>query len=238
MTTMIDDRLHERLVADAHHWRAARSEELDLDAAIARLESPRVGWTHRPARRTPMLASLAVVLAAAVGIGIFAAVRRSPLPSRAGPANLVTCGDAPGTTGHYPRGVTLRVIAPHTAKSATTIRPELELVSQHGRPRLIADAGSDIESYILSGGHIVGRYSGSIGGTGLGIRLGQTPIRLHTIPLLLSGCPTGAIDSAHPDANRVPLPPGRYQIVASLQSDKTGAWTMTTPPTAIQVVSP
>lgn len=239
-TTMTNDRLEQRLIADAQRWRAARSDDVDLHAVIARLDRPRAGRALRLPPRTALIVSVAAVFAVALGIGVFAVVRPSALRPGIGPANLPTCGDAPATSGQYPAGVTLRLIAPRTAVSGTTIHPVLELLSQNGRSRVIPDAGSDPEPSILYRGHVVGQYNGAIGGTGLGVRLGAKPVRLPTSPLLLSGCPAGATNPAHPDANRTPLPPGRYQLVASLQSDTSGSgkWTMTTPPVPLRVIRP
>lgn len=234
---MTNDRLDQRIVADARHWRETRTDDLDLTAAIARLDRPR---SRRPLvrpRGTALLVSVAAVFAIALGIGLFTVARPAALRAGVGPASLPTCGAAPATSGQFPAGVTLRLIAPRTAVAGTTIYLQLELRSQNGRTRVIPDASSDIESYVLYAGHIVGQYTGAVGGTGLGIRLRAKPIRLPASALLLSGCPAAPGSHAHPEANRTPLPPGRYQLVASLQSDAIGNWMMTTPAVPLLVTS-
>ena len=66
----------------------------------------------------------------------------------------------------------------------------------------------------------------------LAILMALKPGQPFDVPseILLSGCPVGPIDIARPDANRVPLPPGQYQLIAIL-GDGTGASLVSRPAT-------
>jgi hypothetical protein len=109
--------------------------------------------------------------------------------------------------------VNLTLSAPETGRSGSTIDLQARLTVTAEVDDLSTPAAVDI----LDRGRIVGAYRGSIGGTGLGARPGPAgPVPIE--PLLLSGCPRGAVDGAHPDATRQPLPAGDYLLVATIDT--------------------
>lgn len=233
---MPEDRLEQRIADDARRWRDVRPTGPELATALARLDDAVAPRLRRTTSRASLLATAAAVLAAAVCLGGFVAVHGAGNSSAVGPASVPTCGKAPVTSGKYPREIAVRLVAPHVAVSGATILPSVQMRVRDGRAHVVADLGQPVESYIIYAGRVVGKYSGVIGGgTGFGARLSaDSSVRIPTSPLLISGCPTGNIDPAQPDASRKPLPPGHYTLEAVLQADR-GTWQLVTPPVTLVV---
>jgi hypothetical protein len=170
-------------------------------------------------RRRTQAIMAAVGLAVAVAAGsFFAAVHTSHLsPGAPGAvaATLRTCGAMPTSTSPLASSVVLTLSAPAAARSGTTINA-VAVLRAIGATVTVPDAGLPVLVDVVQGSAVVGTYTGAIGGTGLAAAIDSRGQELPTAPLLLSGCPSGRIDYAHPDASRRPLPAGSYQLVAVL----------------------
>ncbi len=130
----------------------------------------------------------------------------------------------------------LTATAPATGKSGATIKITSTI---HAAARSVTglDVGAPADTLILDQGYVVGRYRGAIAGTGFGGTISRRSKTVPALSLLLSGCPSGTIDLAHPDASRRPLPLGRYQIVAVLHSEgHQAACQLVSAPTTIRIV--
>lgn len=233
---MGEDEVDRRLRADGRSWATATRDEPSLDAALARLRRGAHHGSGRWRTRTAILATAAAVAAVIAAVTVTTLANSGAPATR--PGELPTCGTPPVSSGRYADAIAMTLTAPASAVAGATIHPFVHLRARTDHPVAVADAGLPILSVIVYNGQVVGRYSGAIGGTGWGARVGHRPIRVPTAPLLLSGCPHGSVDPRHPDANRDPLPPGRYQLVATLESDREGEWSLTTPPVPITVTTP
>jgi hypothetical protein len=230
-----DLELDERLRTDAARWNAARPPGPDLAEAIERL-SP----DAPPRRRTWRRPALAVA-AAAVAVSAIAIAVEQIRPGNTNSANgkpLVTCGVVPTSNGPYASRVVLTLSAPSSAISGETIHPQLTIRAAGHRDVRGIDVGQPAAVYITRHSEIVGRYSGLVRDTGLGMTVTKEPTAIPAASLLLSGCPQREIDLAHPDASRQPLPPGRYQLVATLVSESRGhQWQLASEPSSITITN-
>jgi hypothetical protein len=129
----------------------------------------------------------------------------------------MTCGDAPRSSGPDAALAILTLTAPSTGRSGATISLQANLTVSADLDDLSTPAAVDI----VQNGRVVGAYRGDVGGTGLGARAGTTGT-VPTEPLLVSGCPRGTIDHAHPDATRQPLIAGNYKLIATIDTGEYG----------------
>lgn len=133
---------------------------------------------------------------------------------------LRTCGTSPVTSSETPQNLVLTLAAPRSAPSGTWLHPTITIqVRGSSVPRAYGFAGAPVTD-VVRGGHIVGAFSGDIAGTGIGLRIGNQPVRMDGGAVLLSGCAANPVEFTNPDATRKPLPPGKYQLVASIHLDK------------------
>jgi hypothetical protein len=147
----------------------------------------------------------------AIGIGAMSLVASVTACTTGHP--LISCGDSPRSSGPDAALVTLTLAAPSTGRSGTAIATQATLSASAN----VDDLSSPAAVVIVRTGRVVGAYRGAVGGTGLEAMAGAIA-NVPTEPLLLSGCPRGAIDGAHPDATRKPLPVGDYQVIATIDT--------------------
>lgn len=231
---MNDLELEERLRTDAERWNATRRTGRDLAQAMQRLTAD-AGLRPR-SRYRPTLAVAAVVLVVSA-VATAAALIGSGTTNTANTGALPTCGHAPTSFGRYASRVVATVSAPPSAASGSTIHPDLSIRALGDQPVRL-DTGQPAPVYITQHGEVVGRYGGLVGGTGLGMTLTSKPTAIPVASLLLSGCSRGPIDFAHPDASRQPLPPGRYQIVATLAGGRHNhEWQIASTPSDITITN-
>lgn len=133
---------------------------------------------------------------------------------------LTTCGPLPDASVGVSRQVQVSLHGPVEGASGTRYSAAVSLKSITDQP--LSVAFGDPELYILSGGHVVGRY---VGGSRRTLRMLTVPGG-DSVPLeasvLLSGCPDGPTDRSRPDATRRPLPVGAYQLVAVVAVSTSG----------------
>jgi hypothetical protein len=151
----------------------------------------------------------------APGRGRLVFIRTTPPPT------LPTCGRVPVSAGPFASRLRVILHAPAQARSGSTIHMTMGLRHTPMAPNIIdlPQSPNRLEPVVVvQNGYIVGKYRGGIAGNGwpLGSSIAHLPVR----PLLLSGCPSGPIDYANPDASRHPLPPGHYQLVGEFLIDK------------------
>ena len=214
---MNDLELDERLRTDAARWNAVRPAGPELARAIERLSTD---VTPRPRswRRHTLAVAAAALLVSAIAIAVDQL--RPGETKTASSKPLITCGHAPTSDGPYASRVVLRLRAPASAISGHTIHPQLSIRAA-GSLAVRLDVGQPAAVYITQHGEIVGRYNGAVAGTGLGMIVTREPTPIPVVSVLLSGCPHGKTDyMLHPDATRQPLPPGHYQLVATLDGDE------------------
>ncbi|HEV7191718.1 MAG TPA: hypothetical protein VGN35_00830 [Jatrophihabitantaceae bacterium] len=121
--------------------------------------------------------------------------------------------------------IVLTLLAPSRAVSGSTIT-STATIKVAGSSRVVDDLGQPVDVYIVRGGKVVGAYHGMVAGTGVIVgpdaRSG-TGQSVPVTPVVLSGCPSGPIDYARPDATRHPLPPGLYELIAAMEDSPPGA---------------
>jgi hypothetical protein len=212
---MTVNEIDERLSRDARRWQATRPAGPGLDDCLRALS----GTGAQPGRRW----RLAAVAAAAVMVLLVVAVAvalRSRAEHPSGPtgsrSSLRTCGKVPVPKGAVSRQAVLTISAPLQGRAGTSVEVTAT-VRAVGRAADGVDVGAPADVVIVKNGAVVGRYLGGIGGTGFLIASAAKPV--PALAALLSGCPSGTIDISRPDASRRPLPPGRYQLVATLDPD-------------------
>jgi hypothetical protein len=165
----------------------------------------------------------------------------------ADPHALPTCGDVPVSTEPPQSRVSGELTGPAQAKAGSTVRLQVQLRSNQGKPEPL-ETGLPADVLVVRGGYVVGRTDGPVAGVGLDL----TVPAQGTIPLLseedqrnpllaadvtLAGCPQpsghGTAVSASP---RKPLPPGTYQLVAAIEDNGHGApGVLVTQPLTVQV---
>jgi hypothetical protein len=228
---MIDDyELDLRLSEDGRAWRTTRTTGPEFKEAIRALDT--TTSTSRRHWRTAAVAAASVVVIVAAAFMFRSHSQQPSGPTHNGP-HLATCGRAPVRSGALAAQVALTISAPTTGKSGTTI--EVTAWVRAVADSVDLDAGAPAEVVIIENGYVVGRYRGAVGGTGYG---GHIDTRGKPVPaqsILLSGCPSGHIDYAHPDASRHPLPSGHYQLIATLGPDGPGAFKIVSNPSPITI---
>ena len=133
-----------------------------------------------------------------------------------GGSGLRTCGSAPSTSPETPTSLVLTVSAPRSAAAGTLIYPKITIhVRGTASTRAYGFGGGPV-TYVVKDGQIVGKFAGFIAGTGMGLEIGNRPVELSGGAVLLSGCARDAVEPVDADATRKPLPPGTYQLVASI----------------------
>jgi hypothetical protein len=217
--------VEDRLCQDAAYWNASRKPQPDLTAALQRVRDRTAPTRTGPRQRVTILSAAATVLVVAGIIGAVQLSHSQTGTSAAGDGThaLPACGRVPTSNGKVASRLMLTVQAPASGVAGTTIHPRVKVAARTGTVGGF-DAGLPADVYIAQHRRIVGRYAGAIGGTGFGTTVTTQPVRIDALPLLLSGCPGGDIDYAHPDASRQPLPAGEYQIVATLASEGRQHW--------------
>ena len=201
------------------------------------------GTVRRP-RRSPQVRRRAVVLAAAGSVVVVAVAgyaihdwTSTPVKTAHTAAGLATCGTAPTATSTDRVDLEFALTAPARAATGTLITVGATVRNLTGRQLEIAGFGGAQDLVITQDGKIVGKYAGASADTGVDAVM--APGEAATMPpgtLLLSGCPQGDTDDAHPNATRKPLPPGRYQIVGTFkEAPETGRQTYVSRPITIDV---
>jgi hypothetical protein len=227
--------LEKRLEDDARAWRRKRPRGPELGKVLARIDL----IDNRTMRRRPrpsLLLTAAILLAAIVGTSLVA-IDHGSATVEVGTASVATCGSEPVSFGAYPRELAIKLIAPRTATAGTTIHPSLQVRSLDGLPHSVDDAAQPVESVVVYRGKVVGKYKGTLSGTGFAFHLsGHEMHSIPTNPLLLSGCTSGHVNSVHPNATRKPLPPGKYELEAALVADS-GNWQLVSPPESVTIRS-
>jgi hypothetical protein len=137
------------------------------------------------------------------------------------------CGSLPSWTSP-PRGLSLSLrLKTDTVRSGDVVTGNVEIVNRGTAP-FFMDTGQPLQAVIVRpGSHkIIGAYTGSIAGTGYGMRL--TKGQHEKVPTYVG---TARCDGGFGSA----LPPGKYQAVV-LVMDETGKGPRyLTPPTALTV---
>lgn len=170
----------------------------------ARLANPRAA-----------ISAAAATVVLAVGVVLAVNWTSSGSASAAGnPATLHACGAVPVSNGAHARSVRATLTAPTTARSGTRIAAQIVLSSTTGASVQL-QTGQPSDLLIIYSGKIVGRYSGSTLGTGAYVTVGPQT-KSFPAGVLLSGC-ASKVDPARADVGRRPLPPGHYQLVATME---------------------
>ena len=159
-----------------------------------------------------------------------------PVQVTADPTALPSCGKVPVSLEPPQSRVAAVLQAPAQAKPGSTVRTQVQLRSNRGRPEQL-DTGLPYEVLVVRNGSVVGRSDGPIAGVGLTITVpasGTTPMidpaggdPDHFGDVTLSGCPLPYKQDPNvaSPSPRKPLPPGTYQLVAALDDrvgDKSG----------------
>lgn len=175
---------------------------------------------RRPGRWPAALAVAGVIVLLTVGVVIAVNLPSTGSASATGnPATLPSCGSMPISNGAHARSVRATLTAPTKGKSGSRVIGEIELSSTTGAA-VPLQTGQPSDLLIIYSGKVVGRYSGSTLGTGAYVTVGPQT-KAFPAGVLLSGC-ASKTDPARPDIGRRPLPPGHYQLVATMEDIAAG----------------
>lgn len=184
------------------------------------------------------ISAAAVVVVLAVGVALAVNWTSTGSASAAGnPAALPSCGSMPVSNGPHARSVRATLTAPSTGRSGSRVTAQIELSSTTGAA-VSLQTGQPSDLLIIYSGKVVGRYSGATLGTGAYVTVGPQT-KVFPAGVLLSGCAHKA-DPARPDVGRRPLPPGHYQLVATMEDLAVGFGAdavLATQPVAITVTA-
>jgi hypothetical protein len=228
---MTGDPIDSRIQADALSWQNRDYSSVPrLDDAVQSITVEALPPNRPHHWRIPTIVACAatVIAIAAVTIAITRVGRRS---EGAATATLKSCGMAPTSTASDADQFTSYLVSPATARGGSRIDISIRLMTKGATP-VTRDFDSDPSVVVLQDGHVVGRYAGAIGGTGLEETITPRGVVIPT-SVRLSGCPKGS-DGSDPDSTRRSLPPGRYYLAAVLEETKVGS--IVTPVVPIQIV--
>jgi hypothetical protein len=215
-----------RDVMVAHEHEAPSGDRLRLSHA------PRSVSSRWRLRGWVGVAAVVVTVAAISAGGLL--IYQSASPRHTASGGLPTCGSAPTPRGNDAGKIELTLRAPASATRGTTIQVAREVHSLTGKAEyVVGENESAAGIVIVQDGKVVGKYRGGVAGFEVGIS--APPRGVAALPaarVLLSGCPTGPVDDAHPDASRKPLPPGHYELVGTFANRVT---TYVSRPATIQV---
>lgn len=223
---MNDSEIEALLHEDGMSWRIAREAGPRLDEAIASIASgPAIALAgQRGGRRhrwvAPLATAAAVVVIAGLTVGLAQGIHKHGTTSGS-PSPLSSCGVIPVSNGPHARSVELTLTAPTAGRSGTLIKAMVSLRNLSGES-VEVDTTMPPDLLITRNGVVVGRYGSAVAGLATSIALMQGGATSVPATVELSGCAPSPSAIPDPNSVRSPLPPGEYQLVATIEDQTLG----------------